>query len=118
MIRRMWVAAVLAAVMMTGCGKGGAAPALPAQQGAAAMGVKAIAPATELEASMTRVTGQVRSKQEATLSPQATGTIAKMLVKVGDKVKKGQVLAVLDTSNVAIGVEQARAVKAAADAAL
>ncbi|WP_246137383.1 efflux RND transporter periplasmic adaptor subunit [Myxococcus llanfairpwllgwyngyllgogerychwyrndrobwllllantysiliogogogochensis] len=118
MIRRMWVAAVLAAVMMTGCGKGGAKPALPEQQGPAAMGVKAIAPATELEASMTRVTGQVRSKQEATLSAQATGTIAKMLVKVGDKVKKGQPLAVLDTSNVVIGVEQARAVKAAADAAL
>lgn len=119
MIRRMWVAAVLAAVVTTGCGKGANKPALPeTQQGSNAVGVKAITPATELEASVTRVTGQIRSKQEATLSPQATGTIAKMLVKVGDRVKKGQTLAVLDTSNVVIAVEQARAVKAAADAAL
>nr|WP_240360521.1 efflux RND transporter periplasmic adaptor subunit [Pyxidicoccus caerfyrddinensis] len=118
MIRRMWMAAVLAAVVTTGCAKGHDKPALPAEQGPAALGVKAIAPATELSANVTRVTGQVRSKQEATLSAQATGTLAKMNVKVGDKVKKGQALAVLDTSNVAIGVEQARAVKAAADAAL
>ena len=118
MIRRMWMAAVLAAVVTTGCGKGQDKPALPTEQGPTALGVKAIAPATELNANVTRVTGQVRSKQEATLSAQATGTLAKMNVKVGDKVKKGQVLAVLDTSNVAIGVEQARAVKAAADAAL
>jgi RND family efflux transporter MFP subunit len=114
----MWMAAVLAAVVTTGCAKGNDKPALPEQQGPAALGVKAIAPATELSANVTRVTGSVRSKQEATLSAQATGTLAKMLVKVGDKVKKGQALAVLDTSNVAIGVEQARAVKAAADAAL
>ncbi|MCP3142543.1 efflux RND transporter periplasmic adaptor subunit [Pyxidicoccus sp. QH1ED-7-1] len=118
MIRRMWMAAVVAAVVTTGCGKNTDKPALPEQQGPAALGVKAIAPSTELSANVTRVTGQVRSKQEATLSAQATGTIARMLVKVGDKVKKGQVLAVLDTSNVSIGVEQARAVKAAADAAL
>jgi len=118
-IRRMWVAAVLAAVVTTtGCGKGAEKPGLPAQEGPAAMGVKAIAPATELNANVTRVTGSVRSKQEATLSAQATGTLAKMHVKVGDRVKKGQVLASLDTSNVAIGVEQARAMKAGADAAL
>ncbi len=118
MIRRMWMAAVLAAVVTTGCAKGNDKPALPVEQGPAALGVKAITPATELSANITRVTGQVRAKQEATLSAQATGTLAKMNVKVGDKVKKGQALAVLDTSNVAIGVEQARAVKAAADAGL
>lgn len=118
-IRRMWMAAVLAAVVTTGCARGNDKPALPAtEQGPAALGVKAIAPATELSANVTRVTGQVRSKHEATLSAQATGTLAKMNVKVGDKVKKGQVLAVLDTSNVAIGVEQARAGKAMADAGL
>ncbi|MBZ4415891.1 efflux RND transporter periplasmic adaptor subunit [Myxococcus sp. RHSTA-1-4] len=116
----MWMAAVVATVVVTGCGKGSDKPALPAvaEQGSSAMGVKAIAPATELNANITRVTGSVRSKQEATLSAQATGTIAKMNVKVGDKVKKGQALAVLDTSNVSIGVAQARAVKDAADAAL
>nr|WP_236673144.1 efflux RND transporter periplasmic adaptor subunit [Comamonas sp. JC664] len=82
------------------------------------MGVRAITPATELSADVTRVTGQIRSKHEAVLGPQTTGTLAKMNVRVGDKVKKGQVLAALDASNVVISVEQARAVKQAADAAL
>ena len=120
MIRRMWMAAVVSAVVVTGCAKGNDKPALPAaeQPGSSAMGVKAIAPATELNANITRVTGSVRSKHEATLGPQATGTLAKVSVRVGDKVKKGQVLAQLDASNVAIGVEQARAVKMAADAGL
>ncbi|NOK05079.1 efflux RND transporter periplasmic adaptor subunit [Myxococcus xanthus] len=117
-IRRMWMAAAMAAVVTTGCGKASNKPALPEQTGPAALGVRAITPATELSADVTRVTGQIRSKNEAVLGPQATGTISKMNVRVGDKVKKGQVLAVLDASNVAISVEQARAVKQAADAAL
>jgi len=117
-IRRMWMAAAMAAVVTTGCGKGSNKPALPEQTGPAALGVRAITPSTELSADVTRVTGQIRSKHEAVLGPQATGTLAKMNVRVGDKVKKGQVLAVLDASNVVIAVEQARAVKQAADAAL
>ncbi|QDE68062.1 efflux transporter periplasmic adaptor subunit [Myxococcus xanthus] len=117
-IRRMWMAAAMAAVVTTGCGKASNKPALPEQTGPAALGVRAITPATELSGDVTRVTGQIRSKNEAVLGPQATGTISKMNVRVGDKVKKGQVLAVLDASNVAISVEQARAVKQAADAAL
>ncbi|WAM30316.1 efflux RND transporter periplasmic adaptor subunit [Myxococcus sp. NMCA1] len=108
----------MAAVVTTGCGKASNKPALPEQTGPAALGVRAITPATELSGDVTRVTGQIRSKNEAVLGPQATGTISKMNVRVGDKVKKGQVLAVLDASNVAISVEQARAVKQAADAAL
>ncbi|AEI66409.1 efflux RND transporter periplasmic adaptor subunit [Corallococcus macrosporus] len=108
----------MAAVVTTGCGKAGNKPALPEQTGPAALGVRAIAPSTELSADVTRVTGQIRSKNEAVLGPQATGTISKMNVRVGDKVKKGQVLAVLDASNVYINVEQARAVKQAADAGL
>ncbi|GHG72300.1 RND transporter MFP subunit [Comamonas sp. KCTC 72670] len=108
----------MAAVVTTGCGKASNKPALPEQTGATAMGVRAITPATELSADVTRVTGQIRSKHEAVLGPQTTGTLAKMNVRVGDKVKKGQVLAALDASNVVISVEQARAVKQAADAAL
>ncbi|AKQ67133.1 Efflux transporter, RND family, MFP subunit [Myxococcus hansupus] len=108
----------MAAVVTTGCGKASNKPALPEQTGATAMGVRAITPATELSADVTRVTGQIRSKHEAVLGPLTTGTLAKMNVRVGDKVKKGQVLAALDASNVVISVEQARAVKQAADAAL
>ncbi|RJS20757.1 efflux RND transporter periplasmic adaptor subunit [Corallococcus sp. H22C18031201] len=119
MNQRIWVAAVVAVALSTGCAKADAEKAkLPEAQGSTALGVKAITPSTELDANVTRVTGQVRSKQEATLSAQATGTLFKVNVKVGDRVKKNDTLAVLDTSNVRIGVEQARAAKDMADAAL
>ncbi|CAM3220380.1 efflux RND transporter periplasmic adaptor subunit [Corallococcus sp. ZKHCc1 1396] len=121
MNQRILAAVVAVAVSTAGCSKAGAEKAqLPTQQagGANAMGVKAITPATELEQNVTRVTGQVRSKHEATLGPSATGTLMKVNAKVGDKVKKGDVLAVLDTSNVRIAVDQTRAAKDMADAAL
>ncbi|MBF5045324.1 efflux RND transporter periplasmic adaptor subunit [Aggregicoccus sp. 17bor-14] len=107
-----------------GCGRG-EKPALPpadaaaaSAQASSAVGVRALTPATKLEASVLQATGTVRSKQEATLSAQASGTLTLVKVKVGDRVKKGQLLAQLDTSNVRIAVEQARAAKAAADASL
>jgi RND family efflux transporter MFP subunit len=113
------LAAAVVAVAAAGCG-GGNKPALPQgnEAAASAVGVRALAPATKLEASVLQATGTVRSKQEATLSAQVSGTLTRVNVKVGDKVKKGQVLAQLDTSNIRIAVEQARAAKAAADASL
>jgi RND family efflux transporter MFP subunit len=55
---------------------------------------------------------------EATLSAPATGTVAQLQGEVGAKVKKGDPLMVLDTSNVAIGVEQAMAAREMAKAGL
>jgi RND family efflux transporter MFP subunit len=119
-VKSVVMAAVVAvSAAAAGCG-GGDKPALPqaGEAAASAVGVRALNPATKLTASVLQATGTVRSKQEATLSAQVSGTITKVNVKVGDRVKKGQVLAQLDTSNVRIAVEQARAAKAAADAAL
>ncbi|HET9449681.1 MAG TPA: efflux RND transporter periplasmic adaptor subunit [Aggregicoccus sp.] len=112
-------AVVAVSAVAAGCG-GGDKPALPraGEAAASAVGVRALTPSTKLTASVLQATGTVRSKQEATLSAQVSGTITRVNVKVGDKVKKGQVLAQLDTSNVRIAVEQARAAKAAADAQL
>ncbi len=43
------------------------------------------------------VTGTVESSQDIALSPSVTGTVIKILFKEGDYVKKGQILAVLDS---------------------
>ncbi|NNB86602.1 efflux RND transporter periplasmic adaptor subunit [Corallococcus exiguus] len=118
----MKAAAVAVAVVVTGCGGGDKAvvPQASAAQQAVRkpVGVRAVTPATQLEASVLKATGSVRSKQSATLSAQASGTLTRVSVDVGDTVKRGQVLAQLDTSNARIAVNQARASKAAADAAL
>ncbi|WP_375757274.1 efflux RND transporter periplasmic adaptor subunit [Corallococcus exercitus] len=117
----MKAAAVVAAVVATGCGGGEKAvvPRAPAAQLAQKpVGVRAVTPATQLEANVLRATGSVRARQAATLSAQGSGTLTRVSVDVGDTVKRGQVLARLDTSNARIAVNQARASKAAADAAL
>ncbi|SES78847.1 RND family efflux transporter, MFP subunit [Stigmatella erecta] len=126
MTKRIGMKAVMAAAMVAvaagGCSGGASAkaalPAPDASQTSNALGVKAIAPATKLEANVMQATGQLRSKQEATLSARASGPLTRVLVKVGDKVKKGQVLAQLDTDTLQIAVEQASAARSAAAALL
>ena len=54
-------------------------------------------------------TGSVRARQSAELSWQTTGTVASVNVNVGDKVKKGDILAMLDMTTVPQNVIQAQA---------
>lgn len=119
--KNVWMLGVaLAAVTAAGCGKSADKASLPASAEAgasAALGVKVVAPAPSLSETVLRASGSVRSKNEATLSAPATGTLLKVNVKVGDRVKKGAVLAQLDTANVRAQVEQAQAAKALAEAA-
>lgn len=115
-------AAVVAVAVVAGACGGGAKPVAPpppsAQAAQKPVGVKAVTPATKLEASVLQATGNVRARQEATLSAEASGTLTKVTVNAGDAVKRGQVLAQLDTSNARLTANQARAAKAAAEAAL
>jgi len=52
-------------------------------------------------------TGSILAEREANLSFQGSGTIAQVLVKVGDPVKAGQLLAQLDTTDLELAVRQA-----------
>ena len=56
----------------------------------------------------TSATGTTRSGQSGTLTWQTTGTIASISVKVGDVVKKDQVLATLDPNTVSTNINQAK----------
>ncbi|WP_044889640.1 efflux RND transporter periplasmic adaptor subunit [Myxococcus hansupus] len=112
-------AAVAVAVVVAGCGGGNAAPAPSAARVVQKpVGVRTVRPAPQLKASVLKATGSVRARQEATLSAEATGPITRVAVDVGDTVKRGQVLAQMDTTNVRLAVNQARAARSAADAAL
>lgn len=61
-----------------------------------------------------RTTGEFRAVKIASLHMKSRGTIEKMLVKEGDRVKKGQLLAALEKSNFQLGLDQARAMENAA----
>lgn len=62
--------------------------------------------------------GSLQAVQQSTLSAQASGRIAQLQVKAGDKVRAGQVLAVIDDRMTLAGVSQAQAQVAQADAQL
>jgi RND family efflux transporter MFP subunit len=62
--------------------------------------------------------GSLQAVRQSTLSAQASGRVAQLSVKAGDRVKTGQVLAVIDDRATQAGVAQAQAGVAQADAQL
>lgn len=62
--------------------------------------------------------GTLQAVKQSTLSAQASGRIVEMNVKAGDRVRAGQVLAVIDDRLTQAGVAQARAGVAQAEAAI
>lgn len=62
--------------------------------------------------------GVVEAVRQATVSAQATGRVSSLLVKVGDKVRAGQVLATIDDRDTQTGVARSQAQVAQMDAEL
>lgn len=114
----MWmgVAGLTASLLTTGChGSGAQAASLPPKpaeaQGAS---VRVGTPQARLEGTRVSATGQLRARREATLSAPASGTIKALKVEVGDVVKEGQPLVLLDATTAGLMAEQAQAALAAA----
>jgi RND family efflux transporter MFP subunit len=93
----------LAAVVLPGH----ATPQVPVQT----LGAKAVSTGYELD-------GVVEAVRQATVSAQATGRVSSLLVKVGDKVRAGQVLAAIDDRDTQTGVARSQAQVAQSDAEL
>ncbi|MCK6545922.1 efflux RND transporter periplasmic adaptor subunit [Myxococcota bacterium] len=108
---------LLGAVALTGCHGGGDKVSLPAVA-TAARGVRVAKPAPRIETSLARATGTLRSREDAVLSARGTGQIKRILVDVGDRVRKGQPLVELDSALLAINLENARALERLASTAL
>lgn len=76
-----------------------------------AVGAQAVAGSAEFD-------GSLQAVRQSVLSAQASGRIATLSVKAGDRVKAGQVLAVIDDRATQAGVAQAQAGVAQAQASL
>jgi RND family efflux transporter MFP subunit len=99
----------------------GQTPALPPATGAGAPPLPTlptVAPAKTAPLPAARAeqktTGTLYPTAEAQLAPNASGTIAEILVKEGDRVKKGDVLFRLDTGDLTLRRQQAAAALEAA----
>lgn len=66
----------------------------------------------------TSFSGRLHALKETSLSFKVSGTIQKIHVKVGDRVKKGEVIASLDPSTYALEAQQSRASLAEAESEL
>ncbi len=75
------------------------------------LGAQAVSTGYELD-------GVVEAVRQATVAAQATGRVASLLVKVGDKVRAGQVLVTIDDRDTQTGVARSQAQVAQAEAEL
>lgn len=62
--------------------------------------------------------GTLKARDTSPLSPKVAGPVNRVLVDIGDRVKAGEVVIKLDRTNFALGVKQARAALASAQAAI
>lgn len=62
--------------------------------------------------------GTLKARDTSPLSPKVAGTVSQVMVDIGDRVKAGDVVIKLDKTNFDLGVKQARAALAAAQAAV
>ena len=97
----------LVALFVAGCQREPKAD-LPGQSGDAVVGVRTVKPG-QADTAVGKVTGEVKARREATLSPEVGGRIYAIKVDVGDRVRKGDVLVELDSTGASIQVKQAQA---------
>ena len=107
-----WSLALAAGVLLVSGGALAAdSPPSAPQVPVMTLGAQAVGAGLELD-------GSLQAVRQSTLSAQASGRIAQLNVKAGDRVKAGQVLAVIDDRTTQAGVAQAQAGVAQADAQL
>ncbi|MBI5280916.1 MAG: efflux RND transporter periplasmic adaptor subunit [Candidatus Solibacter usitatus] len=116
MIRRYAIIPILCAValVLAGCGHSSADSSAAAPKAAAPVSVGvAQAEARSVERSL-MVTGTLQPDETTTVSSEVAGRIADLAADFGQSVKKGQVVARIDTQELALQLERSRATLAQA----
>lgn len=105
----MRFALMTAVALLFGCAKSDHEKASLPAIGTSAPAVRVAKPSKQLDSGIARVSGAIRAKNEATLSPKFTSQIVKISAAVGDRVKRGQTLVQLDATNASIALQNAKA---------
>ena len=85
-------------------------------EGDSSLRVEVVTPKTLTSDHAIVLTGSIRPLEETVIYPRADGYVQKWLVDIGDKVKEGQTLAVIETPELDQQLDQARAQLAQAEA--
>lgn len=116
MVERFAIAALIVGAFASGCGKGADAPAA---KGAPAMETRevrvAAAEAREVERTVP-ATGVLAAHEQASLSVKAPGRVAEIAVDIGSRVKKGDIIATIESRDYELRVQQSAAFLSAARA--
>lgn len=103
----VFVLSGLAIVALQSCTDGkGASPVIPKATEAIPVRVAALKPASSRD--VIRVSGQITTDEETILGFKTGGIVSQVLVREGNAVKKGQLLATLDLTEINASVAQAR----------
>lgn len=106
---RLTLAAAAAGGLLSACGKKPPAPVMPLSVDTAAAARQTIATTATLD-------GQIAPLDQSSLAFQQSGTITKINVNIGDTVRKGELLATIDSSALSAQLAQAQAQAAQASA--
>jgi RND family efflux transporter MFP subunit len=99
---------VLFGAALSGCGAGGPEAPLKAAEAPRAVPVT-VAPASRRSVERTiQVVGTLKGWEDVTVGSKKEGRVLKVLHDMGDRVKPGELLVVLDTEGADLAVEQAR----------
>lgn len=101
------LAASLCCSLLCSACDGGTRPGGPTQAAAAVAVETEKISALSIEQYVS-ISSKVSAKQEISVIPQTSGTVKNVYVKLGDEVKKGQVLFEVDSANAQIQVRQAQ----------
>ncbi|MGE5488551.1 MAG: efflux RND transporter periplasmic adaptor subunit [bacterium] len=102
------IAVIALAAVLTGCG-GHEAPRTAEAREAAPVAVQALTVRQASLPSFYEATGTVRARSTAVLSAKVMGYVREVNVNVGDRVRAGSTLAVLDSRDLEAGYRQAEA---------
>lgn len=115
-----YVALVLLSQAASGCGKSSAGSASQVRPTASVAQPAPTQPEAKVasKAAVFEVSGVAAAARTATLAPKGQGVLRSLKVREGERVKAGQVLAVLDTTDLSIRSQSAQVAHAQALAAL
>ena len=101
-MKKLYVSSFMAisfgAIIIQACGTAESSPSIPSAN--RAIPVKVLPLKKEEVSQPVKVSGQFTTDDETTLSFKTGGVVNKVLVKEGDYIKKGQLLATLDLTEI------------------